>query len=63
VELHLHLSNNFSWCVLEPRDNSLKNYQQSFTYFVYILSLLNIIAAIREEEEEEEKKEEEDDRR
>jgi hypothetical protein len=44
----------FHGVVLEQRDICLKNYQHTFTYFVYIISLLNIIASIWEEEEDEE---------
>ena len=44
----------FHSVVLEARDNSLKNHRHSFTYFVYVISLLNIIAALWKEEEQEE---------
>ena len=45
----------FHGVVLEARDNSLKNHWHIFTYFVYIISLINILADIWEEEEEEER--------
>jgi len=43
----------FHGVVLEARDNSLKNLRHTFTYFVYIISLINIFTAIWEEEDEE----------
>jgi len=42
----------FQGVVLETRDNSLKNHRHAFTYFVYIISLINIFTAIWEEEDE-----------